>query len=205
MEIELTCHRRHVLANHIDACPIPLDPAVVDMANRFSKNPESVRTLEIAVVEEHFAGTIFHVGVGVYESRVFVVRIINEPAAIYIDSDAATEEKPMLERSPGAIHIDAVHGDIVDRPQGDACSSADHIRDDNSIPGPGKIVWLVAYALQSAIAILYDAVVDQQAADRVCHDRCLVAIGCPDIVYDQTVYGPAAIISAIDPITKAIL
>ncbi|MFA5752934.1 MAG: hypothetical protein WC910_07700 [Bacteroidales bacterium] len=64
---------------------------------------------------------------------------------------------------------------------------------------------MVAYTLQTAIAIFDDAVVDQQATDRICHDSSLVAVGCPDIVYYQAVYGSAAVVATIDSIAKAVL
>jgi hypothetical protein len=93
-----------------------LNPAIVDVADGFSENPESVRTFEIAIVEEDLTRAVFHVGIGIDECRIFVVGVIDETAATNIDSDAAMEEKPVLERGPGAVHVDAVHGDIVNSP-----------------------------------------------------------------------------------------
>jgi hypothetical protein len=116
MHIELAGHRRHVFSDHVDACPVTLDFAVVDVAHSFSENPESVRAFKIRVIQEHITGSILHVGIGIDEGGVLVVGVIDETAATDIDSDAAMQEKPVLERCTSTVHIDAIHGDVVHCP-----------------------------------------------------------------------------------------
>jgi hypothetical protein len=119
----------------------------------FTKNPECIRSFEITVIEEYVTGAIFHISIGINERRILEIRIVQKFAGTDHNPDCAMNDEAILHWCSGAIHVDAVHGNIIDSPQGNSGTMTYSIRNNDGIPVSGQIIGLISNTFNSAVAI----------------------------------------------------